>query len=264
LPVLEASVPHAAAALARHAAIARDEAEWLAGSVNQAVARFVQTGEDVTRIDASLSTEPAALQRRVVLAALRAAGALQPGLDHVDAVRRLLGGRGRACEVAGGLRANRIGDGVVLTSGAASHHARPPAYRYSLQVPGIVRVPEASAAIAAFVSGEAPYPAPADAVEVEVDGEALGTSLIIRNWVAGDLIRSVRPTGRKKLQDVFVDAKVPRADRGHLPLVADEHDGVVWVPGLAIDGRLRVTSRSTSVVVLRLTKEQALPVGGPE
>ena len=70
--------------------------------------------------------------------------------------------------------------------------------------------------------------------------------------------------GRKKLQDIFVDAKVPRQERRRLPLLVDEKDHVLWVPGLALDGRLRVTDGTKAVVVLRLTRDPALPVGGPE
>jgi hypothetical protein len=44
----------------------------------------------------------------------------------------------------------------------------------------------------------------------------------------------------------------------------DRDDRVLWVPGLAVDERLRVTSGTKAVVVLRLTRKQALPVGGPE
>ncbi len=45
---------------------------------------------------------------------------------------------------------------------------------------------------------------------------------------------------RRKVQDVFVDAKVPRAERDAWPLVV-EHDEVVAVPGIVEDARVRVT-----------------------
>ena len=38
----------------------------------------------------------------------------------------------------------------------------------------------------------------------------------------------------KKVQDVFVDAKVPRDERDAWPLVVDAGDEVVAVPGLAV------------------------------
>jgi tRNA(Ile)-lysidine synthase len=52
--------------------------------------------------------------------------------------------------------------------------------------------------------------------------------LIVRGWRAGDRLAG----RRKKIQDVFVDAKVPRSEREAWPLVV-RGDEVVAVPGLA-------------------------------
>jgi tRNA(Ile)-lysidine synthetase-like protein len=50
-------------------------------------------------------------------------------------------------------------------------------------------------------------------------------------------MRPVGGRGSRKLQDIFVDARVPREDRDTWPLVfADEK--LAWVPGLAIDADL--------------------------
>jgi tRNA(Ile)-lysidine synthetase-like protein len=51
--------------------------------------------------------------------------------------------------------------------------------------------------------------------------------LIVRGWRAGDRLAG----RRKKIQDVFVDAKVPRSEREAWPLVV-RGDEVVAVPGL--------------------------------
>ena len=50
--------------------------------------------------------------------------------------------------------------------------------------------------------------------------------LVVRAWRAGD-----RLLGGSKVQDVFVDARVPRSERHHWPLVV-QGDDVVVVPGL--------------------------------
>jgi tRNA(Ile)-lysidine synthase len=50
-----------------------------------------------------------------------------------------------------------------------------------------------------------------------------------------------RLAGRsKKLQDVFVDAKVPRAERDEWPVVVRGQE-VVAVPGIVEDAEVRVT-----------------------
>jgi tRNA(Ile)-lysidine synthase len=47
----------------------------------------------------------------------------------------------------------------------------------------------------------------------------------------GDRIALLGMTGHKRLQDLFVDAKVPRDERGRRPVFRSER-GVVWVAGL--------------------------------
>ena len=54
------------------------------------------------------------------------------------------------------------------------------------------------------------------------------TGLKVRGWRAGDRLAG----RRRKIQDVFVDAKVPRSEREAWPLVV-RGDEVVAVPGLA-------------------------------
>jgi tRNA(Ile)-lysidine synthase len=43
--------------------------------------------------------------------------------------------------------------------------------------------------------------------------------------------------GTRKLQDIFVDARVPREDRDGWPLVF-AGDRLAWVPGVAVDADL--------------------------
>jgi len=68
---------------------------------------------------------------------------------------------------------------------------------------------------------------------------------VIESDEPGLVVRSRRPgdqvSGRRtKLQDVFVDAKVPRAQRDAWPVVANEDEEVVAVPGIVEDARVRV------------------------
>ena len=71
-----------------------------------------------------------------------------------------------------------------------------------------------------------------------------GRTLELRRWRAGDRIA---PTGlhghSRKLQDVFVTAKVPPALRADLPLICDAATGeVLWVPGYRIAQSVAVES----------------------
>ena len=71
---------------------------------------------------------------------------------------------------------------------------------------------------------------------VEADPAAL-VGATIRPWRAGDWMRPLGMKGkRKKLQDIWVDKKIPRGERLR-PLVCDD-DEVLLVPGVAVSERL--------------------------
>jgi len=120
LPVLEAELgPGVAAALARTARAARDDADALdalAGDLGAAL-----TGADGSLGCAELAAAPAALRRRLLRAAAVAAGspAADTGAGHVDALDRLLldwhGQDG--VDLPGGLRAIRAAGRLVIGRG---------------------------------------------------------------------------------------------------------------------------------------------------
>jgi len=71
---------------------------------------------------------------------------------------------------------------------------------------------------------------------VALDGEIRWGDWSIRSGLAGLKVRGWRPGDRlagrqKKIQDVFVDAKVPRSEREAWPLVV-RGDDVIAVPGI--------------------------------
>lgn len=75
--------------------------------------------------------------------------------------------------------------------------------------------------------------------------------LIIRARRPGDRIRPRGLGGSKSLQDLFVDAKVPRRLREAHPVVCDG-DRIVWVPGLAVAEAAAAASATVSVYATRI------------
>lgn len=67
--------------------------------------------------------------------------------------------------------------------------------------------------------------------DLELSAGAAG--LTVRGRAPGDRIKPRGLGGSKSLQDLFVDAKVPRRMRDLHPVVC-EGDRIVWVPGLAV------------------------------
>ena len=87
--------------------------------------------------------------------------------------------------------------------------------------------------------------------EAVLEAARLAGPLSVRNRQAGDTFRPLGLRGRKKLQDLFVDAKVDRAARDITPVVVDSRGNIVWVAGHAVADEFRVTDRTRAVVILR-------------
>lgn len=93
-----------------------------------------------------------------------------------------------------------------------------------------------------------------NARRVRFDADTLALPLAVRPVAPGDRI-GVPGVGTRKLQDVFVDAKVPRERRGLVPVVTDAVGAVVWVPGLVRSGTARLTATTTRVLELQFEAE---------
>ncbi|MEX2088292.1 MAG: tRNA lysidine(34) synthetase TilS, partial [Bacteroidota bacterium] len=86
--------------------------------------------------------------------------------------------------------------------------------------------------------------------EVElVDAARLGTRLRLRTWRNGDWFMPLGMKTRKKLSDFFTDEKVPRFEKGHIPILESD-DAIVWVCGRRLDERFKVTPSTRFVVRL--------------
>jgi tRNA(Ile)-lysidine synthase len=94
---------------------------------------------------------------------------------------------------------------------------------------------------------------PADPWQAWLDAGVTGEDLRVRSWRPGDRFRPLGLAGEKKLQDFFVDARVPRAERAGVPLVCGKR-GIVWVVGHRIDGRARVTEATHRLLRLRFRR----------
>jgi tRNA(Ile)-lysidine synthase len=77
-------------------------------------------------------------------------------------------------------------------------------------------------------------------------------ALALRAWRPGDRLFPAGMGGhRKKLQDLFTDMKIPRADRDRLPvLVAPE--GILWVVGCRADRRFMPDDNTKQVLIVEV------------
>jgi tRNA(Ile)-lysidine synthase len=84
-----------------------------------------------------------------------------------------------------------------------------------------------------------------------LDADTLVLPLQLRTRRPGDRLQPLGFNHDKKLQDILVDAHVPRHLRDSLPLVEDQH-GIVWIPGVTVAESKRVTSQTKEQLHLEI------------
>lgn len=85
----------------------------------------------------------------------------------------------------------------------------------------------------------------------QFDADALGKHPFVRTWHDGDRFQPLGMKGEKKLQDFFVDAKVPRGERGRVPLVCAADGRIAWVVGYRMSEEFKVSSKTKRVLRIR-------------
>jgi tRNA(Ile)-lysidine synthase len=88
-------------------------------------------------------------------------------------------------------------------------------------------------------------------MEESFDADALGTGLFVRTWHEGDRFQPLGMSGEKKLQDFFVDEKVPRHQRGRVPLLCAGDGRIAWVVGHRIADPFKITERTNRILNVR-------------
>jgi tRNA(Ile)-lysidine synthase len=258
VPVLRDIAPGGVRALARLAFIASEDESFLEEAANEKGAELVLS--DSTVDAEALGRLPAALSRRLVrFLARKAAPDVNLSARNLEAVCHLAG-----TDKPGG-RLDLPGLTVTKHSGrlefaAGSRPNRGSVSRWpvrKLDVPGIVELPEAGLTIAASrlshqISTTALGGAQSTQVVIPESGAA-GT-LLVRNRLPGDRFQPLGSPGRRKLQDVLVDRKVPRLERDAVPIVTDVSGEIMWVAGVALAERCRIRSPGDGVLLLELRK----------
>jgi tRNA(Ile)-lysidine synthase len=250
------------AVLSRQALLLRDEStliDQLAEHARLSIESSLDGGRialDATRLGAL----PVAVARRVVRSALsRTDDSGFVGFDHVEQVLSLAAGgdSGGAVDLPG-IRVELNASAVVLSSRESRAKEAPVSFRYRVPVPGRLVIPECDCVIEttealAGSSQTAQGKGITACHEAVVDAGAVVGGLWVRSRIPGDTIRPLGLGGRKKLQDVLINRKVPRSLRDQVPIVIDGSGRIVWVAGHVAGDEAKVTDRTQTVLILRIT-----------
>ena len=253
VPFLARFSPAISATLAREAALAREDDEFLDRlAIESAGSIVLEESGDVAVDVAGLTALPPALASRVTRKALAAAAPGRfIGFQHIDDLLELArGGAEGAALALPGVTAVRRGSRIVF-----GRIAEPPfsnSFRFPLSIPGEVAVPGWALSAAWLEEPGQVSPPPARGNAAVVAAAPLRGPLAVRSRRPGDTFRPLGMRGRgRKLQDFLVDRKIARADRDALPLVVDRDDRIVWVVGQSVAEDFRVTAPERGVILLK-------------
>ncbi|HWI65462.1 MAG TPA: tRNA lysidine(34) synthetase TilS [Symbiobacteriaceae bacterium] len=253
LPQLAESFnPGLAANLVQMAAVMREEDEFLDTLAEEAYGRCQIPGEGVTLLGAVLLKEPTAVARRVVRLAARAVAGpgydlgLDPVTQVLEAARRPEGSH--KLSLPGGLE-------VLVEYGNCRFEpveaAVLSAEEWPVAASGVTYVPDMGLELTARSFG-----VPHGPLEAAFDPTRLPGPLTLRCRRPGDRIWPTGMTGSKKVQDLLVDAKVPRRLRDSVPILASG-DEVLWVIGYRLDRRYLAFPGTERVLFLRVTPKSS-------
>jgi tRNA(Ile)-lysidine synthase len=243
VPFLEAEFnPRLGPALAALAERLRDEDTFL----DEAARRRAPALRRDDGLDVRVATEPRALARRILRAWLERGTGRTVTAAHVERVLALAEGTARgAVAVPGPARVLREGSRLVLRRGREAAPAP-----FSLPIAPGTAVTHPGGAWRLVLSDARPRRPeerrPPSAAHALFDADALPDALRVRSPAPGDRLRLLAG-GTRKLQDILVDAKVPREARSRVPVMT-AGDEILWVPGLARGAGAALGPRTTSVV----------------
>jgi tRNA(Ile)-lysidine synthase len=287
LPLLESLNPGIHSTLLRNADVIRVDVEWLEAQVDSCWPDVVVSEQDDAirlSIEALLS-QPLSLQRHLLR---RVTGRLCEGqspleIRHYTLIEQLLGyhdRQERALNLPHQLRVVRSFNevtferlyGCTATRAVATWNQQN-AEVAQLPVPGRNRVPGTPwIATAEQVPAELMAEVrealrledwsqvwrllPSSRHVVYVDADVAGSFLEVRTRRPGDRMQPLGMQYEKKMQDIFVDKHVARTDRGSIPIFFTASH-CIWLAGVCLDERARLTSKTQQAVRLAISKEQA-------
>ena len=86
-----------------------------------------------------------------------------------------------------------------------------------------------------------------------LDADLVRLPLVVSTRKPGDRMRPLGLDLPKRLQDILVDAHVPRHLRDSLPIVADGEE-IVWIPGVTVSETKRVTPKTRRQLHLEIVR----------
>ncbi len=255
--LIEHYSPRIRESLARTAAHLAADDDYFLARVEVLTAEFRAAGDAVTFRDDLLEGVPLPVRRRAVQSLLRRIGVAETArrVELLDAALAT----GRPGPVTIGAISVSNDQGRIEVRRVSGRNGLPPCgieagIGHTELLPG-QDVEFGPWRVAASDAAGVQPSLTSDATTIDADQVML--PLRVRQRVPGDRLRPLGAPGRRKVQDILVDRKVPRASRDTTPIVVDAQGRIVWVAGHVVAHEMRVTATTTRMLLLTLR-----PAGG--
>ena len=251
LPVLRGYNPRIGDALERISRIAREGVTYLEGEASRLWPSIVKGHDRLLVVNSLILAKQSAVIQKVILRRVYATVAGDVcGLEetHLRTIERMVGGQaGKVITLPKGIVVY-LGYGELIFGRDPSEICPFPKVvgRYQLRIPGLTKGPGLDISVTEVDDFNRSY----SNYDVCLDGDKIGKELWVRAWDHGDRFQPVGMQKHKKLQDFFVDTKVPRLWRKRIPLLVTER-GIAWVVGYRVAQWAVVDENSTSALSLR-------------
>lgn len=254
IPEIKKQNPSFVDSIVKSAEIFRDEDAYLEVIVTKTLMRLItgKTDNSIELFLIPLENIEKPILRRIMRRVLSEIG-VDRGIDlgHVDDILRLIkeNQSGDMLNLPRGIRVVKKYSTLLLTTEELSSGFTPCAF----EVPGKVTLEEAGIVINAEVS-ETMQDGCDGKMTAVLDFDRLVFPLYIRMREDGDFFYPAGFGMRKKLQDFFVDCKVPHDERDSVPIIVSGED-IVWIAGYRMDERFTAKDDTKKFLNLRIIQD---------
>jgi tRNA(Ile)-lysidine synthase len=251
LPLLESYNPAIAEALLRTGRIAGDDIDFLDEQIARLWDKVIrQEGKSLILDKAEFDRLPPTLKRYLLRASVEKllGSAKDVEMRHIEEMMSLAARpAGKRLNLPGGLTFAVEYERYLLTPDLSTLSPLPPLKgEFKLKIPGETSLPGwrvEAAIVGREKMGET------DNFTVYLDPAKIGDRLTVRARKPGDRFQPLGLPQPKKLGEFMIDAKIPQAWRGRVPIVCSEKQ-ILWVVGWRLGERAKVNRDTKQVLRL--------------